>query len=318
MKIVILDGYTINPGDLSWDGLKALGELVVYDRTAPEQVYERAAGAEILLINKAVLGGDMLKKLPDLKYVGVLATGYNVIDLEEATRHGIIVTNVPAYSTDSVAQMTFALILELCLHVQRHSDSVMSGRWASCPDFSYREYPLIELASKTLGIIGYGNIGRKVGQIGCRFGMNVIVAGSSARNRPTKKNIYRVSLAELLSQSDIVTIHCPLTPETRGLINIDNLRLMKPSAFLINTSRGPVVVEQDLAFALNEGLIGGAGLDVLSVEPPSPDNPLFNARNCLITPHIAWATLEARKRLIDIAVNNIRAFINGSPINVVN
>ncbi|HOW09696.1 MAG TPA: D-2-hydroxyacid dehydrogenase [Bacteroidales bacterium] len=318
MKIVILDGYTINPGDLSWDGLKALGELVVYDRTAQEQVYERAAGAEILLINKAVLGGDMLKKLPDLKYVGVLATGYNVIDLEEATRHGIIVTNVPAYSTDSVAQMTFALILELCLHVQRHSDSVMSGRWASCPDFSYREYPLIELASKTLGIIGYGNIGRKVGQIGCRFGMNVIVAGSSARNRPTKKNIYRVSLAELLSQSDIVTIHCPLTPETRGLINIDNLRLMKPSAFLINTSRGPVVVEQDLAFALNEGLIGGAGLDVLSVEPPSPDNPLFNARNCLITPHIAWATLEARKRLIDIAVNNIRAFINGSPINVVN
>ncbi len=176
MKIVILDGYTINPGDLSWDGLKALGELVVYDRTAQEQVYERAAGAEILLINKAVLGGDMLKKLPDLKYVGVLATGYNVIDLEEATRHGIIVTNVPAYSTDSVAQMTFALILELCLHVQRHSDSVMSGRWASCPDFSYREYPLIELASKTLGIIGYGNIGRKVGQIGCRFGMNVIVA----------------------------------------------------------------------------------------------------------------------------------------------
>jgi len=318
MKIVILDGYTINPGDLSWDGLKALGELVVYDRTAQEQVYERAAGAEILLINKAVLGGDMLKKLPDLKYVGVLATGYNVIDLEEATRHGIIVTNVPAYSTDSVAQMTFALILELCLHVQRHSDSVMSGRWASCPDFSYREYPLIELASKTLGIIGYGNIGRKVGQIGCRFGMNVIVAGSSARNRPTKKNIYRVSLAELLSQSDIVTIHCPLTPETRGLINIDNLRLMKPSAFLINTSRGPVVVEQDLAFALNEGLIGGAGLDVLSVEPPSPDNPLFNARNCLITPHIAWATLEARKRLIDIAVDNIRAFINGSPINVVN
>lgn len=318
MKIVILDGYTMNPGDLSWDGLRELGELAVYDRTDPEQVYERAAGAEVLLINKAVLGVDMLKRLPELKYVGVLATGYNVIDLDEATRHGIIVTNVPAYSTDSVAQMTFALILELCHHVQRHSDSVMSGKWSDCPDFSYREFPLLELASKTLGIIGYGNIGRKVCQIACKFGMNVIVAESSARNRPTQKNISRVSLAELLSKSDIVTIHCPLTPETRGMINIDNLRLMKPSAFLINTSRGPVVVEKDLARALNESIIAGAGLDVLSVEPPSPDNPLFNARNCLITPHIAWATLEARKRLIDIAVDNVRAFINGSPINVVN
>jgi glycerate dehydrogenase len=318
MKIVILDGYTMNPGDLSWDGLRELGELAVYDRTAPEQVYERAAGAEVLLINKAVLGGDMLKRLPELKYVGILATGYNVIDLEEATRHGIIVTNVPAYSTGSVAQMTFALILELCLHVQRHSDSVMSGKWSACPDFSYREYPLIELASKTLGIIGYGNIGRKVCQIACKFGMEVIVAESSARNRPTQKNISRVGLAELLSKSDIVTIHCPLTPETRGMININNLRLMKPSAFLINTSRGPVGVENDLARALNEGIIAGAGLDVLSAEPPSPDNPLFNARNCLITPHIAWATLEARRRLIDIAVENVNAFIKGSPINVVN
>jgi glycerate dehydrogenase len=260
----------------------------------------------------------MLKRLPELKYVGILATGYNVIDLEEATRHGIIVTNVPAYSTGSVAQMTFALILELCLHVQRHSDSVMSGKWSACPDFSYREYPLIELASKTLGIIGYGNIGRKVCQIACKFGMEVIVAESSARNRPTQKNISRVGLAELLSKSDIVTIHCPLTPETRGMININNLRLMKPSAFLINTSRGPVVVENDLARALNEGIIAGAGLDVLSAEPPSPDNPFFNARNCLITPHIAWATLEARRRLIDIAVENVNAFIKGSPINVVN
>ena len=318
MKIVILDGYTMNPGDLSWDGLKELGELAVYDRTSPDQVYERAAGADVLLINKAVLGGDMLKRLPELKYVGVLATGYNVIDLDEATRHGITVTNVPAYSTDSVAQMTFALILELCLHVQRHSDSVMAGNWSSCPDFSYREYPLIELASKTLGIIGYGNIGRKVCQIACKFGMEVIVAESSRKNYPSQKNISRVGLPQLLSQSDIVSIHCPLTPETRGMINIDNLRLMKPSAFLINTSRGPVVAEKDLALALNEGIIGGAGLDVLSVEPPSPDNPLFNARNCIITPHIAWATLEARKRLIDIAVGNVRAFINGSPINVVN
>ncbi|NLJ43996.1 MAG: D-2-hydroxyacid dehydrogenase [Bacteroidales bacterium] len=318
MKIVILDGYTINPGDLSWDGLRELGELAVYDRTMPEQVYERAAGAEVLLINKAVLGGDMLKRLPDLKYVGVLATGYNVIDLDEATRHGIVVTNVPAYSTESVAQMTFALILELCLHVQRHSDSVMSGNWSACPDFSYREYPLVELASKTLGIIGYGNIGRKVCQIACAMGMKVMVAESARKNLPTQKNILRVGLHELLSESDIVTIHCPLTPETRGMINIDNLRLMKPSAFLINTSRGPVVVEKDLALALNEGIIGGAGLDVLSTEPPSPDNPLFNARNCLITPHIAWATLEARKRLIDIAIENVRAFILGSPVNVVN
>ena len=318
MKIVILDGYTMNPGDLSWDGLRELGDLDVYDRTDPEQVPERSEGAEILLINKAVLNSDILKALPDLKYVGVLATGYNVIDLEEAGRHGIIVTNVPAYSTDSVAQMTFALILELCHHVQRHSDSVMAGKWSASPDFSYREYPLIELASKTMGIIGYGNIGRKVCQIACSFGMKVMVAESSRKNQPTQKRIERVGLPELLSGSDIVSIHCPLTPETRGMINIDNLKLMKSSAFLINTSRGPVVVEKDLTDALNEGIIAGAGLDVLSAEPPSDDNPLFGAKNCIITPHIAWATYEARKRLIDIAVDNVRAYIQGSPINVVN
>jgi glycerate dehydrogenase len=318
MKIVILDGYTMNPGDLSWDGLRELGDLDVYDRTYPGQVLERAKGADILLINKAVLNSEILKALPDLKYAGVLATGYNVIDLEEAGRHGIIVTNVPAYSTDSVAQMTFALILELCNHVQSHSDSVMSGKWSACPDFSYREYPLIELASKTMGIIGYGNIGRKVCQIACSFGMKVMVAESSRKNQPTQKRIERVGLTELLSSSDIVSIHCPLTPETRGMINIENLKLMKRSAFLINTSRGPVVVEKDLADALNEGLIAGAGLDVLSSEPPSHDNPLFSAKNCIITPHIAWATREARKRLIDIAVDNVRAFIQGSPINVVN
>lgn len=318
MKIVVLDGFTLNPGDLSWEGLNSLGKLTVYDRTPSKKILERSAGAEIILTNKTVLGSDMLKSLPQLKYVGVLATGYNVIDIVTADRLGIIVTNIPAYSTWSVAQLTFALILEFCFHAQRHSDSVMNGKWSESIDFTFRDYQLIELASKTLGIIGFGNIGKKVCDIATAFGMNVIVASRPGSESTISSYPARVELPELLSCSDIVTVHCPLTPETTGMINIETIRLMKKSALLINTSRGPIVVEKDLAFALNEGIIAGAGLDVLSVEPPTEDNPLLKAKNCIITPHIAWATLEARTRLMEIAVQNVRAFIGGSPVNVVN
>jgi glycerate dehydrogenase len=318
MKIVVLDGYTLNPGDLTWDGLRELGELTVYDRTPPGKVPERSEGADILLTNKTLLSGKILKSLPGLKYVGVLATGYNVIDVEMAAKLGIVVTNIPAYSTNSVAQLTFALILELSFHAQRHSDSVMSGKWSESVDFTYRDYPLTELASKTLGIIGFGTIGKKVSEIAMAFGMNVIALSGSKRDQSHTTGISRAALPDLLSDSDIVSIHCPLTPETAGMININTLRLMKRSAFLINTSRGPIVAEKDLTDALNEGIIAGAGLDVLSVEPPPEDNPLLKAKNCIITPHIAWATLESRTRLMQMAVQNVRAFLAGSAINMVN
>jgi glycerate dehydrogenase len=317
MNIVVLDGYALNPGDLSWDGLKRLGNVKVYDRTPLDSVYDRSESAEIILTNKTIISGDMLGKLPQLKYIGVLATGYNVVDTEEARRHGIIVTNIPAYSTDSVAQLTFALILEFCFHPQKHSDSVMNGKWSESADFTFRDYPLTELSSKTLGIIGFGNIGNKVYEIGSAFGMNIIVF-STTRKDKQGKNPRWVELNELFSESDFITIHCPLTPETKNLVNRERLAIMKKSAILINTSRGPVVSEHDLAAALNNGVIAGAGLDVLTIEPPSADNPLFHARNCIITPHIAWATFEARTRLMGIAVRNVESFIGGQPLNVVN
>ncbi len=317
MKIVVLDGYTLNPGDLSWESLADAGELTVYDRTPPGLVVPRSEGAEIVLTNKTILGADILKKLTDLKYVGVLATGYNVINVAEARKLGITVTNIPAYSTDSVAQLTFALILELCFHVKDHSDSVKAGKWTGSMDFTFREYPLTELASKTLGIIGFGNIGKKVSEIAIAFGMNVIAFSRTVSNEPDRKNFSWANLTDLFSVSDFVSIHCPLTPETTGLINAERLRLMKKTSFLINTSRGPIIIEKDLADALNNGLIAGAGLDVLSVEPPSADNPLLNAKNCIITPHIAWATFEARSRLMKTAVENVKAFLSGSPLNVV-
>jgi len=317
MKIVVLDGYALNPGDLSWDGFKNLGELTVYDRTPTSQIFERSAEAEIILTNKTLLDSDMLKSLPKLKYAGVLATGYNVIDTEAAGRLGITVTNIPSYSTDSVAQLTFALILELCHHVQKHSDSVFDGKWSDSVDFTYHDYPLIELASKTLGIIGFGNIGKKVSEIALAFGMRVIASDKTHLGKHKHTGIARAGMYELLSDSDIVSIHCPLTSETAGMINMNNIRLMKKTAFLINTSRGQIIVDKDLTKALNEGIIAGAGLDVLSVEPPPHDNPLLKARNCIITPHIAWATLESRKRLMDMAVRNVRAFLSGKPVNVV-
>ena len=317
MKITVLDGYTTNPGDLSWDEISRLGELTVYDRTPRELTAERSAGSEILLTNKTVLNNELLRSLPRLRYVGVLATGYNVIDTDEARRLGITVTNIPAYSTGSVAQLTFALILELCFHVQRHSDSVMEGKWTGSVDFTFRNYPLTELAGKTIGIIGFGNIGRKVCEIAMAFGMKVLASSRSGKDTPEYPGFELTDTDDLLSRSDIVSIHCPLTPQTAGMINMNRLRLMKKSAFLINTSRGPIIVEKDLADALNDGSIAGAGLDVMAEEPPRAGNPLLTARNCIITPHIAWATIESRKRLLDQAAGNIKAFLSGSPVNVV-
>lgn len=318
MKIVVLDGYTLNPGDLSWDELEKLGELVVYDRTSPEQVHERSLGAEILFTNKTPVKEEVLKVLPGLKYIGVLATGYNIVDIDTAKKLGVVVTNVPGYSTLSVVQLTLALLLELCHHTQRHDDAVKKGRWSSSPDFCFWDYPLTELAGKTMGIIGYGSIGRKVGEVATAFGMNIIGNSRTRTDESKNKNFRWADVPELLAQSDVVSLHCPLFPETAGIINKKNLSLMKKSAFLLNTSRGPLVVEQDLADALNNDVIAGAGLDVVAVEPPPKDNPLFKAKNCIITPHIAWATKEARSRLMKMAVDNFSDFLAGNPKNVVN
>jgi glycerate dehydrogenase len=318
MKIVILDGFTLNPGDLSWDGLKQFGELVVYDRTPADKVVERAQGADIVFTNKTPIGEEAIALLPDLKFIGVLATGYNIVNTEAAKTNNILVANVPGYGTNSVVQLTFALLLELCLHVQRHSDAVMEGRWASSKDFCFWDFPLMELSGKTMGIIGFGSIGQQVADVATAFGMNIVGSSRTITDQSHRKNFRWTDIPTLLKESDVVSIHCPLFPETKGLINKENLGLMKPSAFLLNTSRGPIIVDQDLADALNNNVIAGAGIDVLSVEPPSADNPLFKAKNCIITPHIAWATKEARIRLMDATVQNLDAFIKGNPINVVN
>ncbi len=299
MKITVLDGYTLNPGDLSWDGLNKLGDVAIYERTPREKIVERCRDADIILTNKTHLDEATLRKLPALKIISVLATGYNIVDTKVAKQQGVIVSNVPGYSTPSVVQLTFALLLELTHRVQRHSDAVLEGKWASSPDFCFWNYPLVELAGKTMGMS---------------------VTGTS-RTRPDQSgrhNFRWVELSELLQQSDVISIHCPLVPETQGIINKENLAQMKPSAFLLNTSRGPIVVDQDLADALNGDVISGAGIDVLSVEPPAAGNPLFKAKNCIITPHIAWATKEARARLMQITINNLHAFIAGKPQHVVN
>ncbi|WP_316815178.1 D-2-hydroxyacid dehydrogenase [Pedobacter nyackensis] len=318
MKIVILDGYTLNPGDLSWDGLKQFGEVTLYDRTPVDKVVERSKGADVIFTNKTPVNAEALNSLPDLRYIGVLATGYNIVDTGMAREKGIIVSNVPGYGTPSVVQMTFGLLLELCLRVQRHSDAVTSGRWASATDFCFWDYPLVELTGKTMGIIGFGDIGRQVADVATAFGMKVIGTSRNRTDQSHRSNFKWAEIPELLEQSDVVSIHCPLTPETKGLINKENLQRMKSSAFLLNTSRGPVIIEEDLAEALNNGKIAGAGLDVLSVEPPAKDNPLFGAKNCIITPHIAWATKEARARLMEITIDNLNAYKNGNPVNVVN
>lgn len=317
VRIVVLDGHTLNPGDLSWDSLTALGEFEVYDRTLPEDVIDRARNAEIVLTNKTVLSRNSIEVLPDLKYIGVLATGTNVVDLEAAGQKDIIVTNVPAYGTGSVAQMVFAHVLNLCQHVGEHAQSVSQGVWSRSSDFCYWDFPLIELDGLTLGIVGYGRIGRAVAQLGSVFGMNILV-NDIATPIDLGCDVKSVELDTLFSKSDIVSLHCPLTPQTENLVNQEQLRLMKPSAFLINTSRGPLVDELALAEALDKGIIAGAGLDVLVQEPPVADNPLFAARNCYITPHIAWATASARERLMRIVVENVKAFLCSSPQNVVN
>lgn len=314
MKIVVLDGYAANPGDLSWDGMKALGECVIYERTAPEQVLERAAGAEVILTNKVVITAEHIAALPDLKYIGVLATGYNIVDVEAARNRGIVVTNIPAYSTDSVAQMVFAHILNICLQVQHYTEEVRDGRWTSSPDFCFWDTPLMELSGKKLGIVGLGHTGSATARIAIGFGMQVY-AYTSKSHFQLIPEIKKMELDELFRECDIVSLHCPLNEQTRGMVNAARLKTMKPTAILINTGRGPLVNEQDLADALNNGTIYAAGVDVLSQEPPRADNPLLHARNCFITPHIAWASGEARQRLMQIAVDNLNGYITGKVVN---
>jgi len=316
MKIVVLDGYTMNPGDLSWSPLQQLGELTVHDRTPPELTLERAVNADMVLTNKTVLSDKIIEKLPNLKYIGVLATGYNVVDIPAAAQKGIVVTNVPAYSTSSVAQMVFAHILNITLRVCDHSKSARDGKWTKCPDFAYWDYPLIELAGLNMGIVGFGQTGTQTANIALAFNMIVSVHTRTIPDSPPEK-IKFVDLKIIFEQSDILSLHCPLTEQTQNLVNKERLDLMKKSAILINTSRGPVVNERDLADALNSGKIAAAAVDVLSTEPPKPDNPLLTAKNCFITPHIAWATTAARKRLIKTVTENCKAFIQGRPQNVI-
>ena len=313
MKIVVLDGYSLNPGDLSWDELRLLGDVKIYDRTTADKTIERAGTAEILLTNKTLLMAPEIDALHRLKYIGVLSTGYNVVDTEAAKQKGIVVTNVPAYSTMSVAQHVFALIMEFFNGVGMLSDGVRKGRWSRSIDFCYWDEPLTELAGLTIGIVGFGRIGKAVATIAEAFGMRVIVSDPSS-----VADYEKFPLNELFMHSDIVTLHCPLTPETKGIINSDILKLMKSSALLVNTARGPLIVEGDLADALNDGKLAGAALDVLSAEPPASDNPLLSAKNCIITPHVAWATFEARKRLLAIAIENLKLYLEGKPVNMVN
>jgi glycerate dehydrogenase len=316
MKIVVLDGYTLNPGDLSWQSIKQLGECTIYDYTPPEKTIERSEGARAVFTNKVVFDKDTMQKLPDLKYIGILATGFNIVDNEAAKEAGITVTNIPAYSTMSVAQMVFSHILNYVQNISSHDASVKKGDWSRSTHFSYHITPQIELAGKTLGIIGFGQIGQAVAKIGLSFGMKVIY--NTRTPKETSMQAHQTDLDTLLAEGDFISINCPLTEENEKFINKKTISKMKPSAFLVNTGRGPLIHEQDLADALNNGRIAGAGLDVLSSEPPEPDNPLFKAKNCYITPHIAWATREARIRLMETAAKNLKAFMDGNPQNVVN
>ena len=316
MKIVILDGYTANPGDMSWKELEELGTLAVYDRTRPEETVARAADAEIILTNKVIISREVMAQLPLLKYIGVLATGYNVVDIEAAHERGIIVTNVPAYSTESVAQMVFAHLLTVTNRTEHYAIQNRKGRWTSNSDFCYWDFPHMELAGKTFGIVGLGNIGRRVAEIALAFGMQVkALTSKSANTLPT--GIKKADLKELLATSDVISLHCPLTDTTRHLINRETLQHMKPSAILINTGRGPLVDDQAVASALAEGQLAAFCADVLTEEPPKVDNPLLSQPNAFITPHIAWATEEARSRLLQVAISNVRAFLNANPQNVV-
>lgn len=314
MQIVVLDGNTLNPGDLSWGLLQTLGDVKVYDRSTPEETVERCQSAQAVITNKAPLSRETLAQLPRLEYIGVTATGFNIVDVEACRERGITVTNVPAYSTMSVAQLVFAYILEHCHHVGLHSQGVREGRWAASKDFAFWDRPLVELDGLTLGIVGYGNIGKQVARLGQAFGMRVLVNSRTPKEDP---GVAWASLETLLQESDFVTLHCPLTDETKNLINWRTIRHMKDGAFLINTGRGPLINEADLADALNSNRLSGAGLDVLSIEPPPADNPLLSAQNTFITPHIAWATRAARVRLMTKTVENLKAWLDGAPQNVV-
>lgn len=318
MKIVVLDGFTLNPGDLTWERLEKLGDVTVYDRTPEDKILERVGDAPIIFTNKTPLSAETLSQLPKVDYIGVLATGYNVVDTQAAKGLGKVVTNIPSYGTTAVAQFVFAHLLEICHHVWDHSQEVIAGAWAKSPDFCFWNYPLVELAGKTMGIIGMGRIGQATARIAMAFGMN-IMAVDAYPNKDLENDQFKfVELEEMLSNADVISLHCPLFESTKGIINKDNIAKMKDGVILINTSRGPLIVEEDLAEALGSGKVAGAGLDVLSVEPATEDNPLLGAKNCIITPHIAWAPKESRERLLNTAVDNVEAFIAGSPVNVVN
>ena len=315
-RIVVLDGYALNPGDLDWSGLQRLGVVEIHDRTDQAQIVETLGDAEIALTNKTPISAETIRQCPRLKYIGVLATGYDCVDTTAATAAGISVTNIPEYGTSSVAQYTIALLLELCHRIQRHDDAVKQGKWSDCPDFSFHLNPLLELDGKTLGIVGMGHIGYRVAKIAGELGMNVVYTSRTKKN--FSESFEQVDMDTLFKVSDVVSLHCPLMPETAGLINKRTLGMMKPSALLINTARGKLIVEEDLRQALNEGTIAGAALDVLSTEPPPHSHPLYDASNCIITPHMAWATREARSRLLDTVVDNLQKWLEGTPVNTVN
>ena len=320
MKIVVLDGYTLNPGDLSWGKLEALGELTVYDRTefSNEVIVDAIGNAEVIFTNKTPLPKEVLERTPSLKYIGVLATGYNVVDVQATKDLGITVTNVPTYGTTAVAQMTMALLLEICHHVGEHNRAVKQGEWTNSKDFSFWNYPLVELEGKTMGIIGFGRIGRATAKLAEAFGMNILASASRRRPELETTTCKYIDMDGLLTESDVISLHCPLTPDTEGIINAANIAKMKDGVMLINTARGQLVVEKDLKEALDHGKVAGAAIDVVSTEPIEADNPLLKAKNCIITPHIAWASKESRARLLNLAIDNLNAYLQGNPINKVN
>ena len=323
MKIVVLDGYTLSPGDITWDGLEKFGEVTIYDRTSYnltgiDLIIERAKEAEVVFTNKTPLSREVLDELPNLKFIGVLATGYNVVDVEAAKEKGIVVTNIPTYGTDTVSQMVFSHLLNICYHVSEHNEAVKDGEWTNNADWCFWNYPLIELAGKTIGIIGYGRIGQATGKIAQALGMKVVALDDYQNKNLECETMKYVSLDELLKESDVISLHCPLFESTKGIINKSTIEKMKDGVIIINTSRGALVVEEDLAEALNSGKVYAAGLDVVSSEPIKEDNPLLKCKNAIITPHIAWAAKEARQRLMNIAVDNLEKFLSGNPVNVVN
>lgn len=318
MKIVVLDGYTLNPGDITWEGLEALGDVTVYDRTKPEDIITRIGDAEVVYTNKTPVSRETLDACRNIRFIGVLATGYNIVDIEAAKEKEIMVANIPTYGTAAVSQFAIALLLELCHHIGAHSDAVKDGEWTSNPDWCFWKYPLVELAGKTMGIIGFGRIGQDTGKIAQALGMQVLAYDEYPRPELETDTCHYADLDTLLAKSDVISLHCPLFPSTEGIINKETIAKMKTGVMIINDSRGPLIVEEDLRDALNSGKVGGAAVDVVSTEPIQMDNPLLQAKNVIITPHIAWAPKESRQRLMDIAVNNLKYYLEGKPQNIVN